>query len=183
MKINRKILQVLLLVNIFCVLSIITFFNIEYIYAFEIGFLSSSLVITASLLAYKRMVNTRVEHNIITYDDSKDVIDILEDPYDLYSENEKKPESELDLVAVVKEEHKKVKSDSRSLFEILRDTKAALSVYRLGAYIVLILGFLYLNRHGLLHIPSYIVALGLPPFIIVWLLAQDKAMQTEDKVQ
>ncbi|HIP27960.1 MAG TPA: hypothetical protein EYG82_02165, partial [Sulfurovum sp.] len=64
--------------------------------------------------------------------------------------------------------------DSRSLYQILKDTKAALSVYRLGAYAVLILGFLYLNRQGLLHIPTYIVALGLPPIIIVFILIQEK---------
>lgn len=174
---SLNILKTLVTVNIILIFIIIIFFDIKYLYALEIGFVSSSLVMFASLAAYKRMVDTRVEHNIITLDDSKDVIDKLEDPYDLYSKDV--VEEEKDLVEVVKDERKKLK-DSRSLYQILKDTKAALSVYRLGAYAVLILGFLYLNRQGLLHIPTYIVALGLPPIIIVILLLKEKEIQTED---
>ena len=174
---SLNILKTLVTVNIILTFIIIIFFDIKYLYALEIGFVSSTLVMFASLVAYKRMVDTRVEHNIITLDDSKDVIDKLEDPYDLYSKNV--VEEEKDLGEVVNDERKKRK-DSRSLYQILKDTKAALSVYRLGAYAVLILGFLYLNRQGLLHIPTYIVALGLPPIIIVILLLKEKEIQTED---
>ena len=168
---SLNILKTLVVVDVILIFIIVIFFDIKYLYALEIGFVSSSLVMFASLAAYKRMVDTRVEHNIITLDDSKDVIDKLEDPYDLYSKDV--VEEEKDLVEVVKDERKKLK-DSRSLYQILKDTKAALSVYRLGAYAVLILGFLYLNRQGLLHIPTYIVALGLPPIIIVFILIQEK---------
>ena len=169
--INFKIVRALALVDVVLILTIVIFFDIKYLYASQIGFISSSLVVLASLAAYKRMVDTRVELNIITLDDSKDVIDQLEDPYDLYSEDV--IEEEADLVEVVKEERKKLK-DHRSVYQMLKDTKAALSVYRLGAYAVLILGFLYLSRHGLLHIPTYIVALGLPPVLIVIILLREK---------
>ena len=169
--ISSKILKTLVLVDVMLMLLIVIFFDIKYLYASQIGFISSSLVVLASLAAYKRMVDTRVELNIITLDDSKDVIDQLEDPYDLYSENVE--EEVKDLVEVVKDERKKLK-DHRSVYQMLKDTKAALSVYRLGAYAVLILGFLYLNRNGLLHIPTYIIALGLPPLIIVFIFLQEK---------
>lgn len=169
-KSTKKILKYLLVLNILIALLII-FVNIKYIYAFEIGFLTSTLVIFASLQSYRNMVEARVEHNVITLDDSKDVIDKLEDPYDLYSEES--VEEKEDVVEVVKEERKKLK-DNRSLFQILKDTKAALSFYRVGAYVLLVLGFLYLNRHGLLHIPSYIIALGLPPLVIVGVLVNEK---------
>ena len=172
-----KILKVFLLVDIVAIIGIVGFFQTQYLYAFEIGFISSSLVMFASLIAYRRMVNTRVEHNIITIDDSKDVIDLLEDPYDLYSEDKKNEDIEEDLVSVVKEERQKLKANHRSLFEILKDTKAALSFYRLGAYMLLILGFLYLNRQGLLHIPSYIIALGLPPLLMVLILLQHQKIE------
>ncbi|MCF6245323.1 MAG: PspA/IM30 family protein [Sulfurovum sp.] len=180
-KTSIKIIKRLLVLNVMAVLVIVFFFKTTYLSSFEIGFFSSALVMGASLLAYRRMVDTRVEHNIITLDDSKDVIDKLEDPYDLYSEEV--IEVEKPLVEVVKEERKKVKANSRSLYETLKDTKAALSVYRLAAYAVLILGFLYLNRHGLLHIPSYILALGMPPIVIVILLLKEKEHETEDTLQ
>ena len=166
-KINISILKALAIVAVLFFIAIVIFFDTRYLHAAIIGFFSSSLVVLSSLKAYANMVNTRVEHNVITLDDSKDVIDQLEDPYDLYSE---------DIVADEPEEADVAKKpkDNRSLFQILKDTKASLSPYRISAYIMLILGFLYLNRHGLLHIPTYIVALGIPPIVIVFVLLKEK---------
>ncbi len=178
---NLKILKTLIIVDFLWIIMTVIFFDINTLWSTQVGFLSSVLVMSASIAAYKRMVDARVEHNVITYDDSKDVIDHLEDPYDLYSEDVHH-EDEKDFVEVVKEERKKLKNN-RSLFQTMKDTKAALSFYRLGAYAILILGFLYLNRHGLLHIPSYIVALGIPPIIIVGILLRSQETHTEDTLQ
>ena len=172
-KSTLNIFTTLLIIDLLLIASSLLFFDTKVLYNTQIGFISSTLVMFASIISYRRMVNTRVEHNIITVDDSKDVIDKLEDPYDLYSEDVVEGE-ELDLVETVKEEKKKLKENRRTLFQTLKDTKAALSVYRLSAYVLLILGFLYLNRHELLHIPSYILALGLPPIIIVVVLLREK---------
>ena len=171
-KISSKILKTLVIVDSIIVLISIIFFDIKTVWNTQIGFISASLVMLASMKSYQRMVDARVEHNIITIDDSKDVIDQLEDPYDLYSEDA--VEEEKPLVDVVKEERKKLKKNSRSLGQTLKDTKAALSVYRLGAYAVLILGFLYLNRHGLLQIVPYVLALSLPMLVVVFVLLSNK---------
>ncbi|MFC2073271.1 hypothetical protein ACFLRS_00280 [Campylobacterota bacterium] len=176
---NRKILIVLVAVDLLLVLVSIIFFDIRVLYNTQIGYITSTLVMVASILSYRRMVNARVEHNIITMDDSKDVIDKLEDPYDLYSEDTVEME-EKDFVETVKEEKKKLKENRRSVYQAIKDTKAALSIYRLGAYAVLILGFLYLNRQGLLHIPSYIISLGLPSVILVWVLLREKENHSQD---
>jgi hypothetical protein len=171
-KISRQILKTLVVVDIIIILISIILFDIKVLWNTQIGFISASLVMLASMKSYQRMVDARVEHGIITIDDSKDVIDQLEDPYDLYSEDVIE-EEEKPLVEVVKDERKKLK-DGRSLTQILKDTKAALSVYRLGAYAILILGFLYLNRHELLHIPSYILALSVPMLVVVYILISSK---------
>ena len=176
---NRKILIVLVAVDLLLVLVSVIFFDIKVLYSTQIGYITSALVMVASILSYRRMVNARVEHNIITMDDSKDVIDKLEDPYDLYSEDAV-DEEEKDFVETVKEEKKKLKENRRSVYQTIKDTKAALSIYRLGAYAVLILGFLYLNRQGLLHIPSYIISLGLPSVILVWVLLKEKENHSQD---
>jgi hypothetical protein len=170
---SLKILKVLVVVDLILIVSAVVFGGKIWLYNTQIGFVSATLIMVASVVSYKRMVNTRVEHGIITTDDSKDVIDKLEDPYDLYSEIEEGKKEE-DLVEVVKEEKKKLKENRRSLAQTLKDTKAALSVYRLGAYALLILGFMYLNRHELLHIPSYLLSLSLPPMIIVIILVSTK---------
>lgn len=172
--INFKLLKALVVVDILIILLSVIFFDIKTIWSTQIGFISASLIMLASMRSYRRMVNARVEHNIITIDDSKDVIDKLEDPYDLYSEDVVEDEEEKDLKEVVKEERQKLKDNRRSMGQTLKDTKAALSIYRLSAYIVLILGFLYLNRNELLQIPSYILALSLPMFIVVYVLMSEK---------
>lgn len=176
---NRKILTVLVTVDVLLLLVSIIFFDIKVLYNTQIGYISSTLVMVASIVSYRRMVNARVEHNIVTMDDSKDVIDKLEDPYDLYSEDVVEDE-EQDFAATVKEEKKKLKENRRTVYQTIKDTKAALSIYRLGAYAILILGFLYLNRQGLLHIPSYIIALGIPSVIIVTLLLKEKEKNSQD---
>ncbi len=181
---NKQLLIVLVISDILLIAVSLIFFDIKVLWNIQIGFISATLVMIASMISYRRMVNARVEHNVITMDDSKDVIDKLEDPYDLYSEEVKEDENdEKEFAKVVKEEKKKLKENKRTLFQVLKDTKAALSIYRLGAYGVLILGFLYLNRHGLLHIPSYIVALGLPPVIIVTILIKNKENHSQDTIK
>ena len=178
--ISIKILKVLIFVDLLLFLGSLFFGGKIWVYNTQIGFISATLIMIASVISYRRMVNTRVEHGIVTMDDSKDVIDKLEDPYDLYSEEITETEEEQDLVEVVKEERKKLKQNRRSLGQTLKDTKAALSIYRLGAYAVLILGFMYLNRQGLLHIPSYLLALSLPPMIIVIMLVTQKENHSQD---
>ena len=178
--ISLKILKVLLLVDLLLLVGSIVFGGKLWIYNTQVGFISATLIMIASVVSYSRMVNTHVEHGIVTMDDSKDVIDKLEDPYDLYSEDIVEEKTEEDLVEVVKEERKKLKENKRSLGQTLKDTKAALSIYRLGAYAVLILGFMYLNRHELLHIPSYLLALSLPPMIIVIMLVTQKENHSQD---
>lgn len=172
--INLKFLKTLVIVDLLIILISVIFFDIKILWNTQVGFITASLVMFASMRSYRRMVDARVEHNIITIDDSKDVIDKLEDPYDLYSEEIVEDEEEKDFKEVVKEERQKLKENRRSLGQTLKDTKAALSIYRISAYIVLILGFLYLNRHELLHIPSYILALSLPMFIVVYVLMSEK---------
>jgi len=176
---NRKILITLVTVDVLLLLVSIIFFDMKVLYSTQIGYITSTLVMVASIVSYRRMVNARVEHNIITMDDSKDVIDKLEDPYDLYSEDVVE-EEEKDFVETVKEEKKKLKENRRTVYQTIKDTKAALSIYRLGAYALLILGFLYLNRQGLLHIPSYIISLGIPSVILVWVLLKEKENHSQD---
>jgi hypothetical protein len=172
-KINLKILKALLLVDVVVVFLSLIFFDIKVLWNTQIGYFSASLVMFASMKSYKRMIESRVEQGIVLHDDSKDVIDKLEDPYDLYSE-EVVEEKEQDIAEALREEKARMKAQKRSLGETLRDTKAALSLNRIGAYVVLILGFFYLNRHGLFHIPSYIVALSIPMLVVVYVLISNR---------
>jgi len=172
-KLTFQILKTLLIVDIIVILFSVIFFDIKMLWNTQIGFLSASLVMLASMKSYKRMVDARVEHNIITIDDTRDTIDKLEDPYDLYSEEIIEDET-VELGDAIKEEKARMKKNKRSLAETIRDTKAALSLNRIGAYVVLILGFFYLNRHDYLMAPAYILALTIPMLVVIFVLLSYK---------
>ncbi len=183
--INKKILNTLLAIDIgiliFCILS----GNRHWLYTTQIGFFTSSLVIAASMASYRRMIEKRLEYGAVPIEDERDKLDKIDDPYDLYSDEVKSEEKELsreEFVEVVNEEKVKQKANKRSISEVIKDTRAFLSFYRIGAYGLLILGFFYLNRNDYLHIPSYFFALSVPPVIVVIILMREsKTMQKEDK--
>ena len=181
-KLTLQILKALAIADIVVILLSIIFFDIKMLWNTQIGFLSASLVMLASMKSYKRMVDARVELNIITIDDSRDTIDKLEDEHDLYSEDVVE-DVNADIGDAVKDEKLRMKKSRRTLSETIRDTKAALSLNRIGAYVLLILGFFYLNRHGYLMAPAYILALSVPMLVVVFVLLSNKENQTEDTIQ
>ena len=183
--INKKILNTLLAIDIgiliFCMLS----GHKNWLYTTQIGFFTSSLVIFASMASYRNMIQKRIEYGVDRDDGvDRDEIDKIDDPYDLYDEETKPEERELtreEFVEVVDEERAKQKAQKRSISEVLRDSRAFLSFYRLGAYGLLILGFFYLNRHDYLHIPSYFFALSVPPVIVVIALMREGRGGTKEE--
>ena len=172
-KLTLQILKALAIADIIIMILSTLFFDIQMLWNTQIGFMSASLVMLASMKSYKRMVDARVESNIITIDDTRDTIDKLEDEHDLYSE-EIVEDDTVDIRDAMKDEKAHMKKNRRTLAETIRDTKAALSLNRIGAYVVLILGFFYLNRHGLLMAPAYILALTVPMLVVVFVLLSNK---------
>ena len=181
-KLTLKIIKALAIVDVVVILISIIFFDIKMLWNTQIGFISASLVMLASMKSYRRMVDARVELDIITMDDTRDTIDKLEDEHDLYSE-EIMEDKEVELGDAIKDEKSRMKKNKRTLSETIRDAKAALSLNRIGAYVILILGFFYLNRHGYLIAPAYILALTVPMLVVVFVLLSNKEKQTEDTIQ
>ena len=161
-----KILKSLFIVDALLMLFSIIFFDVKTLWSMQIGFMSASLVMLASMKSYRRMVDARVELNIITIDDTRDTIDKLEDEHDLYSKD-----------VIMEDEKEHIGKNRRSLGETIRDAKAALSLNRIASYVVLVLGFFYLNRHALLLVPVYIFALTIPMLVVVFVLLSSKDKQ------
>ncbi len=139
----------------------------------QIGFITSSLVMLGSMKSYHSMVEGRLKVGAIP-DDERDTLDKLEDPYDLYDDEKIEDDKEKSLQEVVKEERENLKKNRRSFFETTKDSKAAFSFYRLGAYILLILGFFYLNNNKILEIPFYLISLFIPTVVVVIVLMRKK---------
>ncbi|MDP3291116.1 MAG: hypothetical protein Q8M43_03710 [Sulfuricurvum sp.] len=126
--------------------------------SFLVAMLSSMLIVTGSLYSYRNMIQSRVENSEI--DDFKDVIDEMDDPYDLY---EKERESEItDIKQMIKEE--KARQKSNIIENTTKNASAMVSLYRLLPYAFLILGFIGLENSRTLEILPYLVglAVGMP---------------------
>jgi len=158
----------LMAVDAVMVLFCLVLGNMTWLINSQIGFFSSVLVMLASMQSYKQMVNRGVALGV-SMDSGRDTLDIVEDPYELYDENKDNAEDKT-LQEVVKEEREKLKKNKRGLWQTTKDTKASFSFYRLVAYAILVLGFFYLNNNNLLNIPSYLFALTLGMFAMVFTL-------------
>jgi hypothetical protein len=126
--------------------------------SFLVAMLSSMLIVTGSLYSYRNMIQSRVENSEI--DDFKDVIDEMDDPYDLYEEER---ESEItDIKQMIKEE--KARHKSNIIENTTKNASAMVSFYRLLPYAFLILGFIGLENSHSLEILPYLVglAVGMP---------------------
>lgn len=174
MNYNIHFFKALVAVDVLVLAVSLIFFNMNTLVNTQIAYFSSSLVMFASMLSYKKMVENRVEMGMVIQDDNRDDIDKLEDPYDLYSEDVEVPNEDVDLKEAVKEEKLKMKANRRTVGQTIKDTKAALSFYRIFAYLVLVVGFLYLNRHGMLEIFPYIISLSIPIIVLVAILTSNK---------
>ena len=167
----KKIINALLIIDIGIVIFSLLSGNRIWFINSQIGFISSSLVILASIISYQNMVKKRVE-TLLMQDDNRDVIDKIEDPYGVYNQdamdNNKTPQE------ILKEEKENLKKSNRSIWQIIKDTRPALSIYRLIAYALLIVGFFYLNKTAQLEIVSYLFSLIIPPATTVIILMRGK---------
>ncbi len=113
------------------------------------------------------MVDKRllVDANVAEFDD-RDTISKLEDPYNLYSEDEEYDES-LSLKEAIKEEKKLLKKNRRDFKSFVKDSSRAFSFLRLGAYAIFVFGFFYLLKGNLLSFPFYLATIIIPNVIVV----------------
>jgi len=135
-----------------------------------IGFSTSALVVLASFKNYQDMVYKRlkVDNNIAELD-NRDVIDKLEDPYNLYDEEE--ISKDLDLKETIKLEKELAKKNRRPLKEVAKDSAKAFSFIRILAYALFVFGFFYLLNNNILDLKYYLSVLIIPNIIaIIYLL-------------
>jgi hypothetical protein len=169
----KRIINALLIIDIGIIIFSILSGNRDWFINSQIGFITSSLVMFASIVSYRNMVKARVNAGAIVENDDRDTIEKIEDPHDLYSEDKPK-EGIKSMEDIVKEEKKRLKQNRRSVWQVTKDSRPALSFYRLGAYGLLILGFFYLNNNQQLDITSYLFSLVMPPIIVITMLMREK---------
>ncbi len=122
---------------------------------FEIGWISSFLVLMGSMYSYKRLVDKRVESFEGAMD--RDVIEKIDDPYDLYSEDIP-DDTERDIKEVIREEKARLKANRTN--GLKTGAPAMVSLYRMVPYVLLVFGFIALQNNALLSLTPYLLGLG-----------------------
>lgn len=131
----------------------------------QTAFFSSLLVTVASFYAYKLLVQKKIANGDIPPEE-RDELDVIEDKYELYDDEvHEERDTVADLKAVIKEERAKIGGIKNSAQNIAKTFSAIFSPLRVASYIVLILGFLYINRHGYLNIWAYVTGLTVVPVV------------------
>jgi len=160
---------VMLLLSILLIVAPLIYLNGSkaHFYSFIVAYLTSSLILIASFKSYKSMVDKRLEYASADEFDDRDSIDKLEDPYNLYNEDEIIEDENLTTKELIKREKMLLKQNRRSIKSFLKDSSRAFSFLRLGAYAIFIFGFFYLLKSNLLSLPFYLATIIVPNIIVV----------------
>ena len=129
------------------------FISNQFFISSQISFFASLIVLTASFFAYKNRINSRLENareEILAKIEEED-----EEDEEILPQNEAKEFS-------LKDEKARLKKQKFSFKD--RSFAAAFMPYRLVAYAILFLGFIFLRNENLLNVSGFL--LGLAPMPI-----------------
>ena len=169
MKINSEVLKfakVFFILDLCLVIYSLLFQSSLWLLNSQVAFVSSLFITITSFLSYKRNIENRLSNLDLnqTQNETRDKIDEIDDPYDLYTEYEEIPESELTpekIKEIINDEKSKVKKNS--LKNTFYSAGGFISIYRILGYGILIFGFFALNNNKILLPIAFIIGLGIVP--------------------
>ena len=139
----------------------------------QVAFFSSLFITIASFLSYRNNIQNRLSNLDLTKSNNqfedRDKIDEIDDPYDLYTEYEEIPESELTpekIKEILNNEKSKVKRNSFK--NTLFSASGFLSIYRVLGYGILVFGFFALNNNNIFIPIAFIIGLGIVPLGVLF---------------
>jgi hypothetical protein len=147
MMINIKLIAIIFLtIDLLAALPSL-YMGFSWLINTQIGFIGSSAVIIFSLFGYKKMVENKIALTDENFNE-RDAIDKIEDPYDIYDEEEQKQK-----IFELKKNIKHVKDSARGY----------LSVYRISGYAIFFVLFLILIKSGYFSFLPFIIGISVMP--------------------
>ncbi len=131
----------------------------------QVAFVCSALITLASFYSYKKSINKRIDMG----DNGvyKDNYDDLEDPYNLFDDEDKQ-----------KQAKKRDGAVTYAIKGFASGIGGALNIYRLVAYGVLVVAFLYLSRHNLFSPVAFFLGLSVVPIASMFSSLNGKSKQS-----
>ena len=182
----KKALKVFLAVDLAVVLVCILFGELNWLLNTQIAFISSLIVTLGSYKGYMGNIAKRVDDHS-SYDDGYDELDQMDDKHDLYSPDvpQEEIQKELTKEEIKQEINKSKKALKKNYFKnFVSGFSGMASAYRVIGYLILIIGFFYLNNNGFLHIYSYIAGFIIVPvsvLILNFMLKQEVTVDDASK--
>lgn len=136
-----RLINAILIFNIGIVLFALLAGSKTWLINAQVGFVTALVVVSASLWSYRQMIRNA------NYTQGDFKSDNIQDASHEQS---------------VQEEEPKI-----TMMQALRQNRAYISLYRLGGYLFLAVGFAILFQTKMLHIPSYFGGIFLAPLAIV----------------
>ena len=130
----------------------------------QVAFICSMIIIFASFLSYKGMIEKRLENGEIP--DEVDELDKIDDKFGLFNEEENIEEKELskeEFVKLYKEERKKSSGIKQTFSNLFKSGKGVFNPFRLIAYALLCMAMLFLIRNELFSAIPFLVGIGAVP--------------------
>lgn len=130
----------------------------------QVAFICSMIIVFASFLSYKGMIEKRLENGEIP--DEVDELDKIDDKFGLFDETknlEKEELSKEEFVQYYKEEKKKTTGLKRSISNLFKSGRGVFNPFRLVAYTFLCISMLFLIRQNLFSIFPFLVGIGAVP--------------------
>lgn len=157
-----KFFRIFLIIDLGFVIFGILEANYLFVLNSQVAFFGSLCVVIGSFFGYKKNIENRIPDEPIDDFEDKDVIDKIEDPFDLDTENE--PDAKLSdeqIKEILKEEKKN--QSAKSIKNLLFSFGGFASIYRLIGYCVLLIGFFALMKNTLFEPISYLAGLLIVP--------------------
>ncbi len=162
---TTKTIKVFFIVD-FCIVLLLSLLGeFQWLLNSQVAFVSSLVVTYASFLGYKKNIEKRVDGHI-PEDDSYDELDKMDDQYDLYSPDIPQQEVKEELTKQqIKQEIKKNKEALKrnNTKNFIGAFGAMSSLYRIGGYTFLVVGFFFLNNNDYLEVIPYIAGFLIVP--------------------
>ncbi len=141
------------LIGDFAVVILSLFMGRYWLLNTQVAFVCSMLITFASFYAYKRSIQKGVQNS--SGEEYRDSFDELEDPYNLFDDEESEQNQTKKSKGVFKYTVKGFASG----------IGGAINPLRILAYAVLIVSFLYLNRHGFFDAFAFFTGLSIVPIM------------------
>ena len=154
MMMTKNIVFRLLIVDIIVILFCIINDNYVWLLNIQVAFITSLIISIATFFSYKNNVMRQVNDEYNKQRDALDYMDKIDDVYDLYSSDINEEVIENPTKEQILEANKPIK---QNYFQNLKKTFLSFaSFYRIIAYAILIISFIYLNNNNLLSVFPYL---------------------------